>query len=167
MANVRKTVPGPRVLSLQQPWAWAVEAGHKKVENRLWSTNYRGTVFIHASTKLDRDAVTWLCRYFRLRVPDALPRGAVVAVAEIADVVTRKDATRFANWFFGPYGFVLVNVRALKKPVRTRGKLRLFRLSPALKRSVERQATLRPYAAGQRVDGGGRKTSRRPEAGQC
>src|SRR4051794_18968482 len=44
--------PAPRVLSLKQPWAWAVSAGKKKVENRSWNTPYRGTVYIHASTKL-------------------------------------------------------------------------------------------------------------------
>lgn len=48
---------GPRVLSLKQPWAWAVATGRKKVENRSWSTPYRGTVYIHASKKLDRAAI--------------------------------------------------------------------------------------------------------------
>jgi hypothetical protein len=33
--------------------------------------------------------------------------GAVGAVADIVDVVTKRDATQFAPWFFGPYGFVL------------------------------------------------------------
>lgn len=43
--NLMPTLPGPRVLSIQQPWAWAIAAGHKRVENRSWSTRYRGVVF--------------------------------------------------------------------------------------------------------------------------
>jgi len=36
--------------------------------------------------------------------------GAVVAVVEIVDVVTKREAEVFAPWFFGPYGFVLANI---------------------------------------------------------
>jgi hypothetical protein len=39
--------------------------------------------------------------------PAALVHGAVVAVVEIVDVLTKPEAAAFAPWFFGPYGFVL------------------------------------------------------------
>jgi hypothetical protein len=39
-----------RALSVCQPWAWAIAAGFKVVENRTCSTPYRGPVAIHAST---------------------------------------------------------------------------------------------------------------------
>jgi len=129
------TAPGPRVLSIRQPWAWAIAIGRKKVENRTWNTPYRGVVFIHASSNKDIKAVAWIRRHFGLAVPDGLPRCAVVAVAEL----TRKGGKRFGAWFEGPYGFVLKNVRPLRKPVRTLGKLGLFHASPALRRSVEQQ----------------------------
>jgi hypothetical protein len=45
---------------LKQPWAWAVAAGKKNIENRSWCTPYRGTVYIHASSKLDRGGIEWL-----------------------------------------------------------------------------------------------------------
>jgi ASCH domain len=45
--------PGPRVLSMKQPWAWAIVSGLKHVENRSWKTPYRGTVYIHASRQPD------------------------------------------------------------------------------------------------------------------
>lgn len=133
------TLPGPRVLSIQQPWAWAITAGRKEVENRSWQTAYRGRVYIHASGKLNREGIKWLARTFRLRVPDELPQGAVVAVADLVDVVTRKRAKRFGRWFGGPYGFVFSNVRILRRPVVTRGKLGLYRPSGSLRRSVEAQ----------------------------
>jgi hypothetical protein len=135
--------PGPRVISIRQPWAWAIASGRKKVENRTWQTPYRGPVYIHASSNPDANAAEWIRRQFRVTVPDDLQRCAVVAVADLTDVVTRKRAKRFGKWFEGPYGFVLTNVRPLRTPVRTLGKLGLFRPSPALKRSVEEQSRRR------------------------
>lgn len=137
MANT-KVADGPRVLSLRQPWAWAVAIGRKRVENRNWSTGYRGTVYIHASMRLDRTAVEWIRREIHLKPPDQFVHGAIVAVATIDDVMTRKNARRFGKWFFGKYGFVLSNVRPLRRPVSTRGKLGLWRAPATLRRRVER-----------------------------
>jgi hypothetical protein len=50
-AGARTMQSGPRIRSLKQQWAWAVAAGKKTIENRIWSTPYRGTVYIHASSK--------------------------------------------------------------------------------------------------------------------
>lgn len=40
-----------KVLSIQQPWASLIVAGHKKIETRSWNTKYRGELLIHASMK--------------------------------------------------------------------------------------------------------------------
>ena len=37
-----------KVLSVRQPWAWAIIHGGKDVENRNWYTSFRGTLAIHA-----------------------------------------------------------------------------------------------------------------------
>ena len=133
------TLEGPRVLSIRQPWAWAISRGHKKVENRTWRTSYRGVIYIHASTTLERHELKWLTSKARVRPPREFVHGAVVAVAVLSDVVKRRDAGRLRPWFFGPYGFVLTKIRALRKPVRTTGRLGLFRASPSLVRAVNRQ----------------------------
>jgi hypothetical protein len=52
--------------------------------------------------------------------------------------VTGADAAAFAPWFFGPYGFVLANVRQLSRPAPERGRLGLAKVSPALRRRVAR-----------------------------
>jgi ASCH domain len=137
--------PGPRVLSIRQPWAWAIAGGRKKVENRSWDTPYRGTVYIHASSRTESNQIDWIRDTFRIRVPNDLPNSAIVAVAELRDVVTRRHAKRFGRWFEGPYGFVFTNVRALRVPIRMHGKLGLF---AALKKRVERQ--VRPTKRGRR-----------------
>lgn len=44
------------VLSVQQPFASLILSGLKIVENRSWTTPYRGTLYIHASGKPCTDA---------------------------------------------------------------------------------------------------------------
>lgn len=39
-----------KALSVKQPYATLICAGVKDIENRAWSTDYRGRVLIHAST---------------------------------------------------------------------------------------------------------------------
>lgn len=48
-----------RAISIRQPWAWLlVHADEypdpKRVENRTWATNVRGTVLIHLGRRFDR-----------------------------------------------------------------------------------------------------------------
>ena len=38
------------VLTVMQPWADEILFGKKWCENRIWSTNYRGPLYIHAGT---------------------------------------------------------------------------------------------------------------------
>ena len=45
-----------RVLTVHQPYAWALAAGVKTTEDRAWTTSYRGKVFIHAGLTTDPDA---------------------------------------------------------------------------------------------------------------
>lgn len=42
-----------RALTVRQPWAWAITCGAKTVENRTWSTRYRGPLVIHAGARID------------------------------------------------------------------------------------------------------------------
>lgn len=60
IARTRTMQSGPRILSLKQPGAWAVAAGKKKIENRTWSTPYRGDC-IHPRQQQSRSpALDWL-----------------------------------------------------------------------------------------------------------
>lgn len=53
-----------KALSLRQPWAWAITDNSKRVENRVWSTRFRGPVLLHAAKGCTRDeyrsAVVWM-----------------------------------------------------------------------------------------------------------
>jgi hypothetical protein len=43
-----------KCLSIRNPFSYLVASGLKDVENRSWSTEYRGTLYIHSSGKLEQ-----------------------------------------------------------------------------------------------------------------
>jgi len=119
-----------KAISIRQPWASLILVAGKDIENRTWSTRYRGPVLIHASKGMTcaehEDAIEFAVDAIRadplnagktktrtLRelgfVFDDLQRGGIVGRAEIVDCVESSDSP----WFVGPFGFVLRNVEPL------------------------------------------------------
>jgi hypothetical protein len=113
------------VLSIRQPWAWLIVNGYKDIENRSWSTTYRGLLLIHASSKKpSADLLSDVKRDFRIKIPERYELGGIAGIAELVDCV-RASRSR---WMSGPIGWKLTNARPLPfLPVR--GKLGLFRPS--------------------------------------
>jgi hypothetical protein len=103
-----------KALSVRQPWASLIMLGIKPVENREWSTLYRGPLLIHASRRHDHGANVSLA-------PDQLVYGAVFGIVDLIDIVTEHPSP----FFTGPYGWVLVNPRRIE-PIPMPGRLRLF-----------------------------------------
>ncbi|ACL58501.1 ASCH domain-containing protein [Methylobacterium nodulans] len=124
-----------KALSIRQPWAHLILHHGKDVENRSWSTRYRGPVLIHAAKGMTddewddamdlldaisrQDRETVLRR--RARVHNGMRRGGIVGVVDITDCVRDSGSP----WFFGPIGFVLTNPRPLPF-VPCRGQLGFF-----------------------------------------
>jgi hypothetical protein len=98
-----------KALTIKQPWAHLIITGQKDIENRTWTTSYRGPVLIHAGKALDEIAYDVMRSEEDVDLPHDryLDRGGFVGVAWLADCVTRSDS----DWFEGPYGFVLTGVR--------------------------------------------------------
>ena len=110
----------PRMaLSIRQPWAWAITNAGKDIENRDWSTRFRGPVCIHAAKGMTRnefDGFVALARAMNrnglwagdlIPEPKALSRGGIVGVCDIVACVEASTSP----WFFGRYGFALRNTR--------------------------------------------------------
>lgn len=86
-----------KAISLWQPWATAIAIGSKRVETRHWATRYRGPIAIHAAKRCHLGEMihissTWSwCGALNRKMGsneklwEALPFGAVVAVARIVD----------------------------------------------------------------------------------
>ena len=130
-----------KALSLWQPWASLIAADVKRFETRHWNTHYRGPLAIHAAKRLESvgipDELRTICeRAFGADWSDTLPRGAIVATAELAGVwptarAMRCDMIGFTEFVCGNYApgrFVwqLDDVRAIAPPVPYRGRQGLF-----------------------------------------
>jgi ASCH domain len=126
-----------RVLSVRQPWAWAIVAGHKDVENRTWSTTYRGRVFIHASLKPAQEGFAF-CNRLGVDPPTDLTGGAVIGSVEIYEVA---EASSSPWWIRGNTAWLLRAPLMLVRPVPLKGKLGIFRPSPSDARRLRRGAT--------------------------
>jgi len=95
-------------LSVQQPWPWAIFHAGKDIENRSWYTKVRGRILIHAGKRIDKDGIEDLDD-MGVVCPAKLRVGGIVGSVEIVDCVTESDS----KWFFGRYGFVLRDPKAL------------------------------------------------------
>src|SRR3954471_500905 len=149
-------------LTMTQPWATLVAIGQNSIETRSWSTRHRGALAIHAAKGFPRDARE-LCGISPYRevlaragYGDAaqLPRGEIIAVATLVDVMkftrsTLKDirarASRgefppheadFGDFSAGRYGWVLKDVVQLEEPVPAKGMLGLWELPARVEAAV-------------------------------
>lgn len=153
-------------LSIRQPWASLIIKGapvfksvdnpdgqsshvefiglvFKTIENRDWSTDFRGRIYVHASKKEDDfiETMRWLGEHIGLApfaclllsAKEYSPRGCILGEVDITDCVTKSDSP----WFVGKYGLVLANPVAYSKPIPCKGKLWFF--EPDIQfRSVEK-----------------------------
>lgn len=112
-----------KALSIIQPWASLIVYGVKDIENRTWTTTYRGPLLVHAGKKMldeqwaaaadmmgraglrrtvDLDPLGWL--------GTQEPRGGIVGVADLVDVV--RDSP--SPWAIpGSFHWLLRNPRRL------------------------------------------------------
>ena len=111
-------------LTIRQPWAWAIMAGIKRVENRTWRTTHRGPLVIHAGKHRPRPRKRdWD------RLPDGTPLppvddlafGAVLGVVDLVDVVLADDPAVDGDPFVDPdptgWCWILANPQPLPAPV--------------------------------------------------
>lgn len=124
-----------KAISIMQPWAELIVAGHKDIENRTWKTNVRGEILIHAGKKFDMNGWEYLANnWHKIGLPcavgDLLERmrpvdyhcGGLVGQVHLIDCVTEHASSWKAE---GTYGFVLANPKRLDfKPMN--GRLGFF-----------------------------------------
>jgi len=124
-----------KILSVRQPWAWLIVAGHKDIENRKWYTNHRGPLLIHASKAMDPEDFPMQRKWVNqsgIVIPEDLPRGAIVGAATLTDVWDKKKFERPGiRWFEGPYGFKMEDAVEFAEPIPWRGQLGIREASDA------------------------------------
>ena len=131
-----------KAITLHQPWATLVALGHKTYETRSWPTSYRGPLLIHAGKGPTDHFLKGICN----RVEEAareegwlfgfplgsLPRGAVVAAAELTDVVPTESVDvdskerAVGNFDPGRWAWQLQCITLIPVPVPCRGYQKLW-----------------------------------------
>jgi len=130
-----------KALTLAEPWAALVAAGAKRLETRSWRTHYRGPLAIHAASGFPASARR-ACALAPVRdhlqaaggwPPESLPRGCIVAVAQLVgceriwpSTVPPEPERSFGDYTAGRWAWALEDVRALAEPVPARGALGLW-----------------------------------------
>jgi hypothetical protein len=141
---MRRQEVAVKALTLWQPYATLIALGHKRVETRSWSTEYRGPIAIHAAQREmkpdDIEELLWLGELHGVELPDLLdlasawPLGKVVCTADLVDCREMTEAMiedlsplelDVGNWTPGRFAWVLENVVPLH-PVAARGKQGLW-----------------------------------------
>lgn len=142
-----------RILTIKQPWAWAVLHGGKDVENRVRNIagDYRGPVAIHAGAAWDWD-IQFPVGDTPHPTSHSLVRGAILGVVDLVDVHDGSSesmhamdgsvlGTRACSPWAEPNTFhlVLANPRPLRTPIPFKGALGLRRLDADTITRIEAQ----------------------------
>jgi hypothetical protein len=122
------TTTTTKAISVRQPWANAIMLG-KDVENRSRYFSHRGPLLIHASLRVDKEALG--DHRILALPPNELPFGHLIGVVTVLDCVRISDSpwADASQW-----KLLLANPRPLLHPVACRGQLGLFRVDRELLR---------------------------------
>jgi hypothetical protein len=140
-AEAREWPNKMKALTIRQPWASLIIAGIKDVENRTWSTDYRGELVIHAGLAVDRPGLTDFAHLLPgAAAAEPLPSGAVLGTVELVDVVSGYESpwALIDNWHW-----ILTRPRPLRIPVPAVGRLGLWTWKPP--RRLRRSSVARQH----------------------
>lgn len=107
-----------RALTIRQPWASLIVTGQKDVENRSWATKYRGILLVHASAKIDDEALSQHGHLF----DDDLPTGAIIGSVRVVDCVRDSESPWAID---GQWHWLLADARPCR-PRTAKGALSLW-----------------------------------------
>ena len=116
------------VLSVAQPYAWAIIHGGKNIENRTWFQPKQviGTrIGIHATvTRPAKDDWTFIVGGSGVSVFDQTDviYGAIIGTVLVTGVVGESDS----QWFSGPFGWTLKDPKPCV-PIAIKGQLGLWK----------------------------------------
>lgn len=126
-----------KALTIHEPFATLIMQGKKKVENREWFTGMTGDLIIHAGAS-DRFLNDWHT-YGLGPLPDKIQKTMVLGIVKVVDCVQmtgeqgqpmnvepEHDWLNSHPYAFGPYCWILDDVRVLEKPFHWRGQQKLW-----------------------------------------
>lgn len=148
-----------KALTVRQPWAFAIAALGKTVENRTWTTSYRGLLAIHAGARWDsNEAVQRVGELTGVTLVTA-DTSAIVAVVDLESIHNSVTCIRpveerhehedgpftCSRWAIGigfdngMHHWTLANSRQLKYPISCKGRQGLWDLPDDVEAAVMAQ----------------------------
>lgn len=127
-----------KVLSLTEPYATLIKKGIKMIETRSWKTNYRGELYIHASsTKIPKEYRRNL-ELMTLVSKEELNYGNIIVKCRLTDcmkmndeyinTIKKKDRDNFITGIYenGRYAWILEDIEVLSSPIKAKGHLGIW-----------------------------------------
>ena len=125
-----------KVLSIKEPYATLIATGDKLIETRSWKTNYRGELYIHASSaKIVKKHLT---NQYVIDISKNLKMnyGNIICKSKLVDCIymdqdfidsIKKDQKEYhlGQYELGRYAWVLADVELIK-PIPAKGKLNIW-----------------------------------------
>ena len=130
-------------LSMHQPWASLVVYGFKRFEGRMWTSRYRGPLWIQAGSKVPTQEEIKMVedQYKRLYkdvkdlppFPERYPTGSLLGIVDLEDIVRVEDYSRYIDEAKREetackYLFVCRNPRKLLYPIKMPGEKQIFKI---------------------------------------
>ena len=130
-----------KVLSLTEPYATLIKNGMKTIETRSWKTNYRGKLYIHASSTKIPKAYKDNKELMSLVDINNLNYGNIICMCDLVDCVEMTD--EFINdikrnkkneyltgvYSNGRYAWIFNNIEILDNPIKAKGHLGIWNYS--------------------------------------
>lgn len=127
-----------KVLSLTEPYATLIKSGIKTIETRSWKTNYRGKLYIHASsTKIPKEYKENK-KLMSLVSIDELNYGNIICCCKLVDCIKMTEdyikyikdnkSNEYITGIYqkGRYAWILKNIQVLKEPIKIKGHLGIW-----------------------------------------
>ena len=119
-------------------YAELIKNGTKEIETRSWKTNYRGRIYIHASsTKIPKTSKE-NAELMKLAANAEMDYGKIICSADLVDCIEMTDSyirnlkeinyNEYVSGIYevGRYAWILENVEVLNEPIEAKGKLGLW-----------------------------------------
>ena len=124
-----------KVLSLTEPYATLIKNGIKTIETRSWKTNYRGKLYIQASsTKIPKEYKNNE-ELMNLVDINCLNYGNIICSCELVDCIEMTNEfiekikkNKTGVYAVGRYAWILKNIKILDKPIKAKGHLGIWNL---------------------------------------
>lgn len=128
-----------KVLSLKEPYATLIKTGIKTIETRSWKTNYRGKLYLHASSaKIPKEYIENNELISLIDLSD-LNYGKIICSCELTDCFEmtnefieeiKKNKNEYISGIYekGRYAWILRNIVVLDEPIIAKGHLGIWNL---------------------------------------